>query len=76
MNVVFTNGNKGIITEEASKKLFIQGRFSKESWCELQEEMKRLGIEKFQDPFLSQLGVEYPADFVSLEYVHNRIAAY
>ena len=55
-----------------SKKLYVQNRFTKESWQELEDEMIKLDIIKFEDPFLRTL----KADLICIEYVRNQIAAY
>ena len=72
MKVVYSNGNEGTLSAKDSEKLYIQNRFTLESWQELESEMIRLDIIKFEDPFLSTLG----ADLVSIEYVRNQIAAH
>lgn len=72
MKVVYANGTEGTLSAEQSKKLYIQGRFTKEAWEELESEMNRLDILKFDDPFLSTLG----AEMVSIEYVRNQVAAH
>ena len=72
MKVVYSNGKKGTLSAEQSKNLYIQNKFTKEAWEELENEMNRLDIIKFDDPFLSTLG----ADMVSIEYVRNQISAY
>ena len=72
MNVVFSNGNKGTLSEENSKKLYLQNRFTLESWQELENEMTRLDIIKFEDPFASMLG----ADLIPIEYVRNQVDAH
>ncbi len=72
MKVVYSNGTEGTLSAEQSKKLYIQNRFTKEAWEELENEMNRLDIIKFDDPFLSTLG----AEMVSIEYVRNQVAAH
>ena len=72
MKVVYSNGTEGTLTPEQSKNLYIQNRFTKEAWEELENEMNRLDIVKFDDPFLSTLG----AEMVSIEYVRNQVAAH
>ena len=72
MKVVYSNGSKGTLSAKDSAKLYIQNRFTLESWQELESEMVRLDIIKFEDPFLSTLG----SDFVSIEYVRNQILAH
>lgn len=72
MKVVYSNGTEGTLSAEHSKKLYIQNRFTKEAWEELENEMNRLDIIKFDDPFLSTLG----AEMVSIEYVRNQVAAH
>lgn len=72
MKVVYSNGTEGTLSAEESKNLYIQNRFTKEAWQELESEMNCLGIIKFVDPFLSTLG----ADMVCIEYVRNQIAAH
>ena len=72
MKVVYSNGSEGTLSAKDSEKLYIQNRFTLESWQELESEMIRLDIIKFEDPFLSTLG----ADLVSIEYVRNQIAAH
>ena len=72
MKVVYSNGSEGTLSAKDSEKLYIQNRFTLESWQELESEMIRLDIIKFEDPFLSTLG----ADLVSIEYVRNQVAAH
>lgn len=72
MKVIYSDGTKGELSEENSKNLYIQNRFTLEDWQTLKNEMDKLGIIKFEDPFLSKLG----ADLVSIEYVKNQIAAH
>ena len=72
MKVVYSNGTEGTLTSEQSKNLYILDRFTKEAWEELENEMNRLDIIKFDDSFLSTLG----AEMVSIEYVRNQIAAH
>ncbi len=72
MKVVYSNGSEGTLSAKDSEKLYLQDRFTLESWQELESEMVRLGIIKFEDPFLSTLG----ADLVSIEYVRNQVAAH
>lgn len=72
MKVVFSNGRKGTLPSNVSKNLYVQNRFTKEAWQELENEMIKLDIIKFADPFLSSLG----ADLISIEYVRNQIAAH
>lgn len=72
MKVVYSNGTEGILSAEQSEKLYVQNRFTKEAWQELEDEMNRLDIIKFDDPFLSTLG----AEMISIEYVRNQVAAH
>lgn len=72
MKVIYSNGTEGTLSAKDSKNLYIQHRFTKEAWEELECEMNRLDIIKFDDPFLSTLG----ADLVNIEYVRNQIAAH
>ena len=72
MKVVYSNGTEGTLSAEQSKNLYIQDRFTKEAWEELENEMNRLDIIQFDDPLLSQLG----ADMVYIEYVRNQVAAH
>lgn len=72
MKVVFSNGREGRLPKRMSKKLYVQNRFTKESWQELEDEMIKLDIIKFEDPFLRTL----KADLICIEYVRNQIAAY
>lgn len=72
MKVVYSNGSEENLSAKASSKLYIQNRSTLESWQELENEMSRLDIIKFEDPFLSTLG----AELVSIEYVRNQIAAH
>lgn len=72
MKVVYSNGTEGTLSAEQSKNLYIQNRFTKEAWKELENEMNRLDIIQFDDPFLSTLG----ADMVHIEYVRNQVAAH
>lgn len=72
MQVVYADGTEGILSEEDSANLFIQNRFTKEAWMELESEMRKLNIVKFEDPFASKLG----ADLICIEYVMNHVAAY
>ena len=72
MKVVYSNGTEGTLSAEQSKNLYIQGRFTKEAWEELENEMNRLDIIQFDDPLLNQLG----ADMVHIEYVRNQVAAH
>lgn len=72
MKVIYSNGTEGTLSAEQSKKLYIQGRFTKEAWKELENEMNRLDIIKFDDPFARKLG----AEMISIEYVKNQVAAH
>lgn len=72
MKVVYSNGSEGTLSAKDSKKLHVYDRFTLKSWQELEKEMTRLDIIKFEDPFLSTLG----ADLISIEYVRNQIAAH
>ena len=72
MKVVYSDGSEGTLSAKDSEKLYIQNRFTLESWQELESEMTRLGIIKFEDPFLRTLR----ADLVSIEYVRNQVAAH
>lgn len=71
MKVVYSNGSEGTLSAKDSEKLYIQGRFSLESWQELESEMNRLGIIKFEDSLLSEIG----GDLVSIEHVRDQVAA-
>ena len=73
MKVVFSNGTEGRLSAEQSKKLYIQHRFTKESWEELENEMNRLNIVKFDDPFGRSVGAR---NMVSIEYVKLQIEAH
>ena len=72
MKVVFSNGNQGNISDKDSKNLSIQNRFTKEEWQNLEDEMTKLDIIKFEDPFVKQLG----GDLVSIKYVRNQIKSH
>ena len=72
MEVVFSNRRKGALHDNVSKNLYVQNRFTKEAWQELEDEMIKLDIIKFADPLLSTLG----ADLISIKYVRNQIAAH
>lgn len=72
MKVVYSNGSEGTLSTKDSEKLHIQCRFTKESWQELENEMIRLNIIKFEDPFLCTIGSE----LVSIEYVRNQISVH
>ena len=72
MKVVYSNGTEGTLSAEQSKNLYILDRFTKAAWEELENEMNRLDIIQFDDPFLSTLG----ADMVHIEYVRNQVAAH
>ena len=72
MKVVYSNGTEGTLYAEQSKNLYIKRRFTKEAWKELENEMNRLDIVKFDDTFLSTLGTE----MVSIEYVRNQVATH
>lgn len=72
MKVVYSNGTEGTLSAKQSKNLYIQNRFTKQAWQELESEMNRLDIIKFDDPFLSTLG----AEMVCIEYVRNQVAAH
>ncbi len=72
MKVVYANGKEGTLPAKESKNLYIQNRFTKEAWQELENEMNRLRIIKFVDPLLSRLG----ARWVCIEYVRAQIAAH
>lgn len=69
MKVVYSNGTEGTLSSEQSKKLYIQNRFTKGAWTELENEMNRLDIIKFDDPLLSKYG----AEMVSIEYVRIQV---
>ena len=58
MKVVYSNGSEGTLSAEQSKNLYIQNRFTKEAWEELENEMNRLDIIRFDDSFLSTLGAD------------------
>lgn len=72
MKVVYSNGTEGTLSAEQSKNLYVQSRYTKEAWEDLENEMNRLDIIKFEDPFLCALG----AEMVSIEYVRNQVAAH
>ena len=72
MKVIYSNGTKGNLSAEESKNLYIQHRFTKKAWEELESEMNRLDIIKFDDPLVHKLG----GDLVCIEYVKNQIAAH
>ncbi len=72
MKVVYSNGKEGTLPSEQSQNLYISNRFTKEDWEELENEMNRLDIVKFDDPFLHTLG----AEMISIEYVRNHVAAH
>lgn len=72
MKVVYLDGSEGTLPTQDSEKLYIKNRFTLEAWQELESEMTRLNIIKFEDPFLSTLG----ADLVSIEYVRNQVSVH
>mgnify|MGYP004510175697 FL=1 len=72
MKVIYKDGSEGVLSAEASEKLHLQGRFTLEAWQELEQEMTRLGIIKFEDPLLKMWG----AGYASIEYVRNQVAAH
>ena len=73
MKVIYSNGTEGTLSAEQSKNLYIQGRFTKKAWEDLENEMNRLNIIKFADPFLSTLR---SSAMINIEYVKNQIAAH
>lgn len=70
MKVVYSNGKIENLEGEETKKLYVRGRLSKESWQELLYKMKELDIVKFEDEMLKEYGV----DMVSIEYVKNQVS--
>lgn len=70
MKVVYADGTVGTITPEEGKNLYIHNRFTKSAWEELEAEMNKLNIVKFDEPNLSKVGFE----MISLEFVRNKIA--
>ena len=72
MKVVFSNGKEGTLSDYASANLFVEDRHTKEAWKELEEEMEKLGIIRFEDPLLRIVG----AEMVSIEYVRNQIVTH
>ena len=71
MKVVYADGTVGKITQEEGKNLYIHNRFTKSAWKELEDEMIRLNIVKFDEPNLSKVGFE----MISLEFVRDKIAS-
>ena len=65
MKVVYSDGSEGTLSAKDSENLYVQNRFTLESWKALEHEMVQLDIIKFEDPFLSTLG----ADLVSIDEV-------
>lgn len=72
MKVIFSNGKEGTLFDDIATNLHIEDRHTKEAWEELEAEMKRLDVIRFEDPLLQQIG----AEMVSIEYVRNQIAAH
>ena len=72
MKVVYSDGSEGTLSAKDSENLYVQNRFTLESWKALEHEMVQLDIIKFEDPFLSTLG----SDLVSIEYVRNQVSAH
>lgn len=72
MKVIFSNGKEGTLFDDIATNLYVEDRHTKEAWKELEEEMNRLDVIRFEDPSLRQFG----AEMVSIEYVRNQIAAH
>lgn len=69
MRVVYSNGAEGNLSSEEAVNLYTEGRLTAESWQELENLMIRLDIDKFEDSFLSKLGI----DFCTINYVRNQV---
>lgn len=74
MKVVFSDGSKGTLQAEESKNLYLENRRTKEQWQDLENEMKKLDVIKFEDPLLLELGLK--GDLITIEYVRNQIAVH
>ena len=72
VKVVFLNGKKGNLSNKEAEKLYVANRFTLREWKELEEEMVRLGVSKFEDPMLKM----FSADMVYIKYVRNQIKAH
>lgn len=66
------SGKDGVLSDEQSTGLHVQGRHTRQEWQDLEDEMKKLNIIEFEDPFLKQFG----ADLIHIEYVRNQIDAH
>ena len=72
MKVIFSNGKEGTLSADVSANLSVDGRHTKEAWKELETEMEKLNVIRFEDPLLQLVG----AEMVSIEYVRNQVAAH
>lgn len=74
MKVIFSNGKEGTLSKDESKNLYLENRWTKEEWQDLENEMNRLDVIKFEDPLPLELGLK--ASLVTIEYVRNQIAVH
>lgn len=69
MKVVYADGREGELNQEDSRNLNLVKRHSREDWEELKNEMDRLGIIKYEDAFMVELGI----DMISIDFIKSQI---